>query len=332
MKKLFSFIALIFLLAACSQAQTEPVSDVYQDNLVQEPANQTSTAEYQEIKTNLTPEMVEDGDPEKEITNEMKRLEKEGQTFWHDPTTVQSGRTEIPTLERKIECKDGIKSEENCSITGLLALPEDIPAEFKTGECEEGPGIKKCLIIEPQFPKDLINSLKQEAGFYAWGKDFYSIGSLNGDDNYSVYKNSDEIFSDKMFFGTDSVVADFGIINDNLAFTYYDLDRWMDENNPVVTSNIYYQDETLNQKYSLESSSYPFGYKDKIGFIAKENDKPFFFFNGQRVTENFDTISAYSCCMSSAYPIEVDQNGILFFMAKRGEAYYFVEVDLNKYL
>lgn len=328
MKKIPSLILVLVLLSACSTPQNQQIKE---PDLPQ--ANQAIEKTYQEIETSLIAEKVEEFDIDEEVDQEIERLKKIGQVFWHEPNTLQRGWMQMDPLERHIECKNGIKSKENCSITGLTSGSK-LSEEFELGDCEVEPYSKRCFVIKPTFPKELINKFVQEAGFYAWKGDFYSIGAMNKDDVYVIYKNNDEIFSDKMYFGTESVVSDFGIVNDNLTFTYNDLDHWEDENHPIVTSNIYYQGETLNEKYGLKSSFYPFGYSGKIGFIAKdkETDKPFFYFNGQKISENFDVIRPYGCCTASSYPIEVDENGILFFMAKRGEKYYFVEVNLNKYL
>jgi len=96
--------------------------------------------------------------------------------------------------------------------------------------------------------------------------------------------------------------------------------------------NIWYKGETLNEKYGVDESSYLFSYKDKVGFVGKKNGKKFFFFNDQKISQDFDEIRSHACCSIFPYPIEIDENGILFFMAKRGEKYFFVETDLNKYL
>lgn len=329
MKKPFFLLIVSFLLTACSSPQVNQMPNLKEKPIAQE---QVEGGQYQEIETQLKSEAVEEFNIEEEIATEIKRLEKEGQTFWHDSQNWEAGRVEMPQLRHRIECTDGIKSRKNCSITGLLALPDQLSEKFKLGTCGVEAWDESCLVIEPPFPKDLVNQLEQEAGYYAWDGDFYTVGAMKKDDVYSVYKNDQEIFSDKMLFGTESVISDFVLVNNKLAFTYNDLEKWMDENNPVVTSNIFYDDETINEKYKLESSAYPFGYKGKLGFLTEENDEPYFFFNGQRISENFDKIRPYGCCAMSTYPIKVDEKGILFFMAKRGETYYFVEVDLNKYL
>lgn len=50
-----------------------------------------------------------------------------------------------------------------------------------------------------------------------------------------------------------------------------------------------------------------------------------------KTTQDFDEIRTHGCCAIFAYPIELDENGILFFLARRGEKYFFVEINLNEY-
>ncbi|MDP1760020.1 MAG: hypothetical protein Q8L01_00950, partial [Candidatus Woesebacteria bacterium] len=247
--------------------------------------------------------------------------------FWHDQNNKIQGRTAMYFLQSKIECKNDTK--EDCSIVGLQAYKNNLPPEFKVAECDSDGW---CLITEPAFQKDLANSMKQLAGFYGFGKDVYTIGSVKGDDNYSIFKNDKEIFSHKMFFGTESVVEDASIILNSPSFTFYDLKARKDENNPVVNRNIWYNDETINEKYSVAASSHLFSYKDKLGFVGEKDGGKFHFFNGQKISQDFDEIRTSGCCAISAYPIELDENGILFFLAKRGEKYFFVEINLNEYL
>jgi len=195
---------------------------------------------------------------------------------------------------------------------------------------------------------DLLKMVKNYYGadefcreFYGFDKDIYIVGSnngslngegINGNYDYSVFKNNKEIFSHKMYFGTESTIIDASIVSNSPAFTFYDPINVTNENNPIITNNIWYNNETVNEKYSVESSSYLFAYKNKTGFVGEKDGKKFVFFNGQKISENFDEIRTTSCCAIFSYPIELDKNGIMFFLAKRGEKYFFVEINLNEYL
>lgn len=310
MKKYFFLIASAFLLTGCTNNQN------------------TAAQIYQEIETGLTSQIIDNGDSSAEINKEIKRLQEKGIIFWHDQNRKISGRTPMYYLQFKFECKSGM--EENCLIVGLQANQNNLPPEFKVDEdkCDDG----WCLITKPEFSKDLANKIQQLNGFYGSGKDIYTIGSLKNDDNYSIFKNEDEIFSRKMFFGADGVIEDAGIVLNLPTFTFYDLKGWKDGYQPIINSNIWYNGETLNEKYGVEASSYLFSFKDKTGFIEEKNGEKSILFSGQKVSQDFDEIRTYACCGVFQYPIETYENGILFFLARRGEKYFFVETNLNKYL
>lgn len=320
MKKYFSLLIIGLFLTGCTTFQAENGKNKIPTDI------QPQT--YHEIETTLTSETVDDiVDFSSVVPKEISKLEEQGEIFWHDQNHKIQERTQMYYLQNKIECKNGGK--ENCSIIGLQAYKNNLPPEFTVDKCDSDDW---CLITEPKFQDVLTNRIKQIAGFYGFGKDIYTIGSMNGDDNYSIFKNDKEIFSHKMFFGAESVVEDASIVSSLPAFTFYDLKEWKDENTPVVTNNIWYNNETINEKYSMEASSHLFSYKDKIGFVGEKNGKKFLFFNDQKISQDFDEIRTNSCCAIFAYPIELDENGILFFLAKRGEKYFFVEINLNEYL
>jgi len=323
MKKYFSLliipvIGLFFV--GCTTSQVE--------NGKNKIPTDTKLQTYHEIETTLTSKTVNDViDFSSVVPKEISKLQEKGEIFWHDQNHKIQGQTKMYYLQSKIDCKDG--SKKDCSIVGLQAYKNNLPPEFKVDKCASDDW---CLITEPKFQDVLINSIKQTAGFYGFSKDVYSIGSVKGDDTYSIYKNAQEIFSHKMYFGAESVIEDASIVNNLPAFTFYDLKEWKDENTPVVNRNIWYNNETINEKFSVEASSHLFAYKDKIGFVAEKEGKKFLFFNDQKISQDFDEIRTSSCCAIFAYPIELDENGIIFFLANRGEKYFFVEINLNEYL
>lgn len=320
MKKYFSLLIIGLFLTGCTTSQVENGKNKIPTD------NQPKT--YHEIETTLTNETVDDiVDFSSVVPKEISKLQEKGEIFWHDQNHKIQGRMQMYYLQYKIGCKNDTK--EDCSIVGLQAYENNLPPEFKISKCDSDGW---CLITEPGFQESLINNIKQTVGFYGFGKDIYTIGSVKGDDDYSIYKNKQEIFSHKMYFGAESVVEDASIVLNFPAFTFYDLKEWKDENTPVVNRNIWYNGETINEKYSIEASSYLFSYKDKTGFVGEKDGKKFLFFNGQKISQDLDEIRTNSCCAISAYPIELDENGILFFLAKRGGKYFFVEINLNDYL
>jgi len=273
---------------------------------------------------------------------EIDRLKKEG-TISYDQENQISIRTPMYHLQGEVKCEDDTKDARGtCETVGIEAYQNYIPPEYKTDKCDSDGW---CSVIQPKFPKDIVGNLDW-AEFYGFGEDVYTIGSVNrpgdptGDNTYQIFKNNEEIFSHQMFFGEESVVEDASQVLDSPAFTFYDLGGWLegwDSNGnafttPTFSRNIWYKDETLNQKYDMNASSYLFAFENKIGFVGEKGGKKFFFFNGQKISADFDEITTNSCCAGTAYPIEVDKNGILLSLAKRGEIYYFVEVDLNQFL
>lgn len=313
MEKCFLLISSLFLLTGCANSQ-----------------NDVSAQVYHEIETVFTNQIIDDGDFSAKTAEEIRRLQEKGEVFWYDQSRKVSARTSMHYLQSGFECKGGIKVDGNCSIDRLQANQNNIPPGFKIDKdkCDDG----WCLIIAPEFPKVLANKIKQLSGFYGLGQDIYTVGSMKNDDNYSIFKNEKEIFSSNMFFGADSVIEDAGIVLNLPVFTFYDLKGWNEKDEPIVKRNIWYNGETLNEKYGIDASFYLFSFKDKIGFVEEKNGKKFFFFNGQKISQDFDEIRTHACCAVMAYPVEIDENGILFFLAKRGEKYFFVEVNLNEYL
>lgn len=323
MKKYFSLLIFGLFLTGCANGQIENAENTVPIN--------TRSQKYQEIETALKSETVDNStDFSKIIPKEIARLQKNGEVFWQDQNHTIPSRTPMYHLQPKTELKkEGL-------IVGLQAYKDNFPPEFKIEDACDTYGW--CSITEPVFEKDVVNNIKQLAGFYGFGKDIYMIGSnsgslngegRNGDYNYSIYKNDKEIFSHKMYFGAESVIEDASIVLNSPAFTFYNLKEWKNENTPVVTRNIWHNNETINEKYAMEGSSHLFSYKDKLGFVGEKDGKTFLIFNGQKISKDFDEIRTNNCCAVTAYPIDVDENGILFFLAKRGEKYFFGEIRLN---
>lgn len=319
MKKCFSVLVLLFLLGGCANVQDAGQSKV-----------------YHEIETAFTQQIVDDSNVETLVDAEVKRLAENGESFWYDQSRKIEIRQNLNSLRSKFECKN--HSGEDCSIVGLTGYKGSLPVGFKVDEnkCDED---EFCLVTEPVFKKNLANKINAFE-FYGFGKDIYMIGNIDSNENYSVYKNDEEIFSHRMLYGAESVIQDANIVLDSPAFTFHDLEGWEIEgeegfvngNRPIGSRNIWYRGETVNEKYGVTDSSYLFSFRDKTGFVAEKDGKYFFFFNGQKVSEGFDMIITHGCCAVFPYPIKIDENGILFFMAKRGEKFFLVEVNLNEYL
>jgi len=178
MKKYFSLLIIGLFLTGCTTSQVENRKNKIPTD------NQSQT--YHEIETTLTSETVDDiVDFSSVVPKEISKLQEKGEIFWHDQNHKIQERAPMYYLQSKIECKNGGK--EDCSIVGLQAYKNNLPPEFTVVECGSDDW---CLITEPKFQKDLTNNIKQIAGFYGFGKDIYTIGSMKGDDNYSIYMSA----------------------------------------------------------------------------------------------------------------------------------------------
>lgn len=290
---------------------------------------------YHEIETDFDIDKDYNRPIAEVMAGEVAGLKARGSEFWYDQSQEVAMREGMQDVYGRIKCK-----EEKCFIVGgsirdqIDYLRPSLP-EWKIGDCQAVGHDDWCEIIEPKFSENTMKMLGQDwllGDFYIFGKDVYTVGSVKGDGNYSVFKNGEEIFSHHMIYGAEGPIEEADIASGAPAFTFYNPIDSKDEANMAATCNIWYGAETINEKYAVESSSFLFSYKDKIGFVGGKNGKKFFFFNGQKVSQDFDEIRTHSCCAIQSYPIELDRNGILFFLGKRGGKYFFTEVNLNKYL
>jgi hypothetical protein len=87
-----------------------------------------------------------------------------------------------------------------------------------------------------------------------------------------------------------------------------------------------------DSNFELDSSKKPFVYKNKLGFIGTKNNETFIYFNNQKISPDIGSIRTNACCALTDYPFYIYKNGILFFLSRRGNKYFFHEINLNKYL
>lgn len=281
------------------------------------------TKNYHEIETKLHDVF----DNFSMVDQQILKSYEGGEFLQYNPEKLIKTREDMYVLSTLRSCEEG---DDECVLMEPRAFRENVPEGFVLGDCDE---LNGCLIIDPPTPSVPLKKLTNIVNFYAFGKDLYTVGNVPGSDIYSIFKNDDEIFSQPMDFGANGPVSEAVMIGGSPSFTYIDLKGRNHEGDPIgLYENIWYNGETFNEKYGVDISSHPFSYNGKIGFVGQKDGKIFLFFNGQPVSEGFDEVITHSCCMIKAYPIEVDEDGTLFFMAKRGEKYFFVEVDLNVYL
>ena len=299
MKKALTAIGLFLALTGCSNQTTKlPI------------------ATYHEIQTNLTSAIVDDIGPDAQIAKEKDNLIKNGQTFWLDEKKIVSNKEEMYPLQYLFVGN---------GISGVKAYKDNFPPTFKLGVCDNDGW---CKIISPEIPKGLLaigSKTTDYMEFYASKNgDFYTnvdTGDL-GDANtlLDFYQNDKVLFSKKVVFGSDGGIWDRAMVNGSPSFTFRQASN---------IENTFYKGETMNEKYSVDDSENLFTVNGKIGFVATKNNKKFIMFDGKKVSQDFDEIRTHACCAISAYPFDTDQNGILSFLAKRGEKYYFVEINLK---
>jgi len=302
----------LILLVSCAQFK----SKITQDKI-----------SYQEFAANtelIKSKLMFLGDEQNIYNNPKSYLINNKDVFWHDQSQKIKYFSPMSLSTVQVKCVNG---KSDCKIIGILEKKNSIPDGFKiTGEChEKGFAVEEdgwCLVVEPKLPMDVINNLKTTITplFYESAKNLYTVIAL-GDDNFSVYENDKKLFVHKMYFGASSVFDNEYMIGANPVFVFYDFKGEYNGNTPIVMLNIFYNGETMNKKYQVEESYDLFPYKDKLGFIATKNKQKYILFDGKKVSNDFDYI----------YPVEIYENGILFFMGKRGEKYFFVEVNLNNF-
>ena len=153
---------------------------------------------------------------------------------------------------------------------------------------------------------------------------------------FAIEKNGQKIFEDEMCFGADGPIKNFTKINGKISFTFTG-PCMNDENKVMAKSNIFYNGKTFNETYNIEESYHLFSFKEKIGFVGKNNEKYYIYFDGKKISNGYEYILSDGCC-AVPYLLEVYENGVLAFLAiddrDRDGSFenYIVEIDLNKYL
>ncbi len=248
---------------------------------------------YQEIETNLVGEDVNGIGFRNKINNEKKRLGKKNLFLHKDKALIA-----FPVLEKikpEIECG---KTKFDCKIINF-EYPQNFASEWSSHYTLDK--IQYNIFLNKEYAHKLSNA------------------------EYCIFKDKEKIFCSPMNTGANGPILDAMLVMQSPAFTFLEAKK---DGKP--TTNIFFRNETINEKYGVEGSKKLFAFKEKIGFIAQKNDKTFIFFDGRKISDDFDEIRADTCCVASNYTFELYENGILFFMARRGEKYFFVEIDINE--
>ena len=237
------------------------------------------------------------------------------------------------TEENKKQTYQEIETKLTYNIVGNFNNKEEINNEI-TRLKEEGKVfwhdgsniISHKTTMEKKPSEDMEN-------FYTFKNDVYTVKAVDEENFlYSILKNEEELFTRKMICGSICVIEDASMVLDSPAFTIYDLEKLDEKNRPTVNRNIWYNQETMNEKFNVQTSSLLFAFKNKTGFVAERDNQNFIFFNGQKVSENFSELITAECCGTPKYPFTLHENGILFFIAKRSEKYFIIEINLNDYI
>lgn len=175
--------------------------------------------------------------------------------------------------------------------------------------------------------------------FWYKSYDYYIQRDIKDENLYHVYKWKKKLFSHFMTYGSESTIQEAVVIDYNLsgtniiyqeAFTFYDYKILSWYRQPLHNRNIWYNWETINEKYHLSGSSHLFIYNNKIGLVWEKDSKKFILFDWVKISSEYDEISTHSCCAFHHYPLQLDKNWNFLFLAKKWTQYVFVEINLNK--
>jgi hypothetical protein len=235
-----------------------------------------------------------------------------------------AGHKEWPIPEEVMGPADNIveniqKNEDTLSESGK-------PIYFIQTIAQEPSGNKTKKGIIQEFP--LVSGLTYDLV----GTHYKNEGD-NIPDKYRVKLGDKTIFEHEMCYGAEGPIHLFLLAEDymKVAITFSEACQYSTDNKVTAVSNIFYDGETINEKFEVDESKHLFSYKNKIGFIGKKNDAWYIFFNDKEIPYSFDQISDIGCC-AAPYYFNVYENGALVFMAKKQNNNYIVEIDLNKYL
>lgn len=161
-----------------------------------------------------------------------------------------------------------------------------------------------------------------------------------------LFINEEKIELGKIVNGTDGGVENVTIVNGKISFLYIKNDMTEKElqelyecyekysdvggvqarcGNEKSRREYFYGEPNFSQKVGVDSVSKIFEYNGKIGFIGEKNEKWAVYFDGQKISGDFDEIRTTACCTIRTFPFRVYNNGTIFFMGRRGEQYILAE-------
>jgi hypothetical protein len=225
----------------------------------------------------------------------------------------------------ELELETTCTTEQGCNITGILVDKKSNLLNLDVDDCDNQ---EKCKLIEPKVSYDFLNR-NSVASIFTDGENIYTV-SLYDESIGKIFKNETELFSDNMEYGADGPIFQAASIMDSPVFVYRQLVENTEEEEPAIRIMTWYKGEALNEKYDLDDTSLPFEFENKLGFVGTKEGQSAIYFDGQKVSGDFDEVRTISCCAIFAYPVKLDSNGVLQFLGRRGEEYYISEIKLVK--
>lgn len=176
-------------------------------------------------------------------------------------------------------------------------------------------------------PREIIKgeARNQYDDIYKFGSKEYSIKPIaDWSRTFAVYDGENKLFERHMC--APNKAADDGIsllsVNEKLAVTFYEC------SGDDFFSNIYYDQIYINEAYNVTDATYLFSWNEQMGFVAKQQDKYYIFYNGQPVSPGFDKIHTKNCCAVHQILPTLFNNGVLVFYGSRDGQALIGEVKL----
>lgn len=202
------------------------------------------------------------------------------------------------------------------------------------------------------------SDIKVPDGYRVNGFTFLYVDENNSQYNFLIESSSGKDFlfmNDKIIeigniiAGANGGVENISLINDKISFLYrksdlsdkelkeryecYEKYSYVGGGQEIcgyVKSHLeyFYEEPNFSQRVGVDSVSKIFEYNGKIGFVGEKNGKWAVYFDQQKVSEDFDQIRTTACCAIRTFPFKIYDNGVIFFMGKRGEQYILAESRL----
>lgn len=175
------------------------------------------------------------------------------------------------------------------------------------------------FLTEISSKKDFlfINDEKIEIGKIIDGADggVKNVSLTNGKTSFLYRKNSMSEEELKKLYDYYEQYSDVGGVQSKCGYEKFHWEYFYDEPN-------------FSQKVGVDAVSKIFEYNGKIGFIGEKNGKWAVYFDREKISEDFDEIRTIACCAIRTFPFRIYDNGVIFFIGRKGDQYILAEVRL----